>query len=167
MQNVVKGICLQKSLFHGQTHVMSSGIPSLTGIGMNSQPSLGWFSYELKQNSRHRDGKQNMKPCLWTTLGARLHFSRSVLLKHQQWPRFWALVAHWWTHKCSGACFSFVYLHKFPYGMAKTIEEGMEFFNFPCIWGRFFFPCKGPSTHCLIQHQGFSFKWSMCSSTKG
>lgn len=60
--------------------------------------------------------KKEKKPHLWTTLGARIHFSASDLLKHQQWPMFGALVAHWQTHQSSRASFSFVYLHKFPYG---------------------------------------------------
>lgn len=121
MQNLVKGICLQKSLLHSQMHAMSLGFLSLIGIGLNSQLSLeqlgesGMFFHE---NSRHCVEKK-MKPCLWTTLGARTDFSDSVLLKHQQWPTFWALVAHWRTHQSSRACFSFLYLHKFPYGMEK------------------------------------------------
>lgn len=56
MQNLVKGICLQKSPFHSQMHAMNLGFLSLIGIGLNSQLSLeqlgesGMFFHE---NSRH------------------------------------------------------------------------------------------------------------------
>lgn len=93
---------------------------SLTGMGLNSHHSLqqlGQAGMALQENSRYCVGKKEKKPCLWTTLGARIHFSSSDLLKHQQWPMCGALVDHWQTHQSSGASFSFVYLHKFPYGM--------------------------------------------------
>lgn len=116
-----------KSLLRSQTHAMSPGSLSLPGSRLSSQLSLeqlgepGMFFHE---NRRHCVAKKKMKSCLWTTLGARIQFSHSVFLKHQQWPTFRALMAHWQTHQSSRDCFSFVYLPKFPYGLEKIIHRG-------------------------------------------
>lgn len=109
----------KKPALHPKAHEQP-GVLSLAGMGLDSHRSLeqlGEAGMDFQENSRYCVRKKEKKPCLWTTLGARIHFSSSDLLKHQQWPTFGALVAHWQTHQSSRASFSFVYLHKFPYGM--------------------------------------------------